>query len=105
MGIVICGVPAVAPLGTEPRIAMKSSLGSSGVSLFIMALMAAHWAARRIGIAVLYAMSFAPPGVMSAASAFMWALLPNLSASCALARLSATSSARLLIGASGPRFW
>jgi hypothetical protein len=48
---VICGVPAVAPLGTEPRIAMKSSLGSSGVSLFIMSSMAFHWAARRMGMA------------------------------------------------------
>ena len=51
IGIVICGVPAVAPLGTEPMIAMKSSLGSAGVSLFIIESIASHCAARRIGIA------------------------------------------------------
>ena len=38
---------------------MKSSLGSAGVSLFIMLSIAAHWAARRTGIAARYAVSFA----------------------------------------------
>ena len=68
IGIVICGVPAVAPLGTLPRIARKSSLGSSGVWLFIMLSMAAHCAARRIGMAARYAVSFGAPGSVSAAA-------------------------------------
>ena len=45
----------------------------------------------------------AEPGVMSIANALACVPLPNFSASCALAALSAISCSTVLIGASGPR--
>ena len=84
---------------------MKSSLGSAGVSLFIMPSMAlchARLAAcgrLRRGSAI----SFAPPGVTSDGDELTWLPLPNFSAWCDSAWLSAISSSSDLIGASGPR--
>ena len=47
--------------------------------------------------------SFAPPGVMSVRDSLRWFELPNFSACCAFAWLSATYWTSDLIGASGPR--
>src|SRR3954470_11868508 len=65
IGMVTCGWPACGRLGTEPRIAMKSSLGSDGVSLLSMSSIALCHAALRSGRFARYAVSFAPPGVTS----------------------------------------
>ena len=82
---------------------MKSSLVSAGVSLVIIRSIP-EWLSRLpTSTSLRYATEAAESGVMSIANALACVPLPNFSASCALAALSAISCSTVLIGASGPR--